>query len=62
MKRKQRRLLSQEVNEELAYYCLRCKRIVELKADHHGVRCPYCGYRALRKERPSVLVKKVKAV
>ena len=46
----------------MAYYCLRCKRVVELKADSQGVRCPYCGYRALKKERPAVVVKKVKAV
>jgi len=46
----------------MAYYCLRCKRVVELKADYQGVRCPYCGYRALKKERPAVVVKKVKAV
>ncbi len=45
----------------MGYYCLRCKRIVEISTEYQGVRCPYCGYRALRKERPEVVVKKVKA-
>lgn len=43
------------------YYCLRCKRIVELTEDYQGVRCPYCGYRALKKERLDVMVKTVRA-
>jgi DNA-directed RNA polymerase subunit RPC12/RpoP len=43
------------------YYCLRCKKIVELTTNYQGIRCPYCGYRALKKERPEVVVKKVKA-
>ncbi|MHC1611612.1 MAG: Rpo12/RPC10 RNA polymerase subunit family protein [Candidatus Methanospirareceae archaeon] len=29
---------------------------------YQGVRCPYCGYRALKKERSTVVVKKVKAI
>jgi DNA-directed RNA polymerase subunit RPC12/RpoP len=46
----------------MGYYCLRCKRVVEIHVDaNQGVRCPYCGYRALRKERPTVVVKKIKA-
>ncbi|RJS78289.1 DNA-directed RNA polymerase subunit P [Methanophagales archaeon] len=45
----------------MAYYCLRCKKTVEIKAGYPGVRCPYCGYRALKKERPTAVVKKVKA-
>jgi DNA-directed RNA polymerase subunit RPC12/RpoP len=43
------------------YYCLRCKRIVALTADYQGVRCPYCGYRALKKERQEEIVKTVRA-
>ncbi|KAF5427569.1 DNA-directed RNA polymerase, subunit RpoP [Candidatus Methanophagaceae archaeon] len=46
----------------MGYYCLRCKRIVELKTEYQSVRCPYCGYRALKKERPTVIVKIVKAI
>ncbi|MQY54306.1 MAG: DNA-directed RNA polymerase subunit P [Methanosarcinales archaeon] len=44
----------------MGYYCLRCKKIVELTTSNQGVRCPYCGYRALKKERPEVVVKKAK--
>ncbi|RZN36970.1 MAG: DNA-directed RNA polymerase subunit P [Methanophagales archaeon ANME-1-THS] len=47
----------------MGYYCLRCKRPVEIhNTGYQGVRCPYCGYRALRKERPTVVVKKLKAL
>ncbi len=46
----------------MGYYCLRCKRVVELKSDYQGIRCPYCGYRALKKERSPVMVKKIKAI
>jgi len=40
---------------------MRCKRIVEISTEYQGVRCPYCGYRALKKKRPGIVVKKVKA-
>ncbi|MFZ2070517.1 MAG: DNA-directed RNA polymerase subunit P [Halobacteriota archaeon] len=47
----------------MGYYCLRCKRIVEIKTEGgQSIRCPYCGYRALKKERPATIVKKVKAI
>ncbi len=48
--------------QSMGYYCLRCKRYVEINVSgYQGVRCPYCGYRALRKGRPEVVVKTVKA-
>ncbi len=47
----------------MGYYCLRCKREVEVHEEKlQGVRCPYCGYRALEKERPTVVVKTLEAV
>ncbi|NOR78757.1 MAG: DNA-directed RNA polymerase subunit P [Methanophagales archaeon] len=47
----------------MGYYCMRCKRHVEIDNKvYRGVRCPYCGYRAMRKERAEVIVKQVKAV
>jgi DNA-directed RNA polymerase subunit RPC12/RpoP len=46
----------------MGYYCLKCKRRVEIdNTAYQGVRCPYCGYRALKKERPELIIKKVKA-
>ncbi|MEM0372411.1 MAG: DNA-directed RNA polymerase subunit P [archaeon] len=40
----------------MAWKCFSCGKIVE---DIKSVKCPYCGYRILSKERPPV-VKKVK--
>ncbi|HID19591.1 MAG TPA: DNA-directed RNA polymerase subunit P [Methanophagales archaeon] len=46
----------------MGYYCMRCKRQVEIdNTTYQAVRCPYCGYRALKKERSEVIVKHVKA-
>ncbi|MBA5942844.1 MAG: DNA-directed RNA polymerase subunit P [Methanophagales archaeon] len=49
----------------MGYYCLRCKMPVEIHEpgnEYHGVRCPYCGYRALKKERPVGMITRVKAI
>lgn len=41
----------------MTWVCFSCRKKVE---DVKVVKCPYCGYRILEKERPPV-VKKVKA-
>lgn len=41
----------------MGWKCYNCKKVVK---EPHTVKCPYCGYRILYKERPSV-VRKVKA-
>ncbi|HDM36045.1 MAG TPA: DNA-directed RNA polymerase subunit P [Candidatus Syntrophoarchaeum butanivorans] len=44
----------------MGYYCARCKHVVEIDYETQGIRCNYCGYRILIKERPT-MVKKVRA-
>lgn len=44
----------------MVYYCVRCRRKVEVNYEYPGVKCPYCGYRILVKERPT-FIKRVKA-
>ncbi len=34
------------------YECLNCGKEVEIEQVRERVRCPYCGYRILRKTRP----------
>ncbi len=40
------------------YKCLNCGKSISLEEVGKRIRCPYCGYRILMKERPKV-VKKV---
>ncbi|MHC1568832.1 MAG: DNA-directed RNA polymerase subunit P [Candidatus Syntropharchaeia archaeon] len=44
----------------MGYYCANCKKSVEIDYEYQGIRCPYCGYRILIKERPTI-IKRVKA-
>lgn len=44
----------------MTYKCARCKRTVEIDHEQWGVRCPYCGHRALLKERGTI-IKRVNA-
>jgi len=47
--------------KKMVYFCLRCKKIVETTAETQSVRCPYCGFRALKKGKPELVVKTMKA-
>ena len=44
----------------LMYKCLSCKKEIEAEELRVKIRCPYCGFRILMKERPKV-VKKIMA-
>ncbi|MCD5409903.1 MAG: DNA-directed RNA polymerase subunit P [Methanocellales archaeon] len=44
----------------MVYKCAKCKRTVEIDHEHGGIRCPYCGYKVLLKERGTI-IKRVKA-
>lgn len=39
------------------FRCLNCSKTVALDQVKERVRCPYCGYRVLIKERPKTVVK-----
>ncbi|NLI62863.1 MAG: DNA-directed RNA polymerase subunit P [Methanosarcinaceae archaeon] len=44
----------------MTYYCIRCKREMDINYEQPGVRCSYCGYRLLVKKRPQT-IKRIKA-
>jgi len=39
------------------YKCLNCGKDIELKQVREKIRCPYCGYKIILKERPKTIVK-----
>ena len=43
----------------MVYTCCKCKKEIDLRITGRII-CPYCGYRIIRKARPTT-VKKVKA-
>ncbi|HLE07538.1 MAG TPA: DNA-directed RNA polymerase subunit P [archaeon] len=43
------------------YKCLTCGKHIDLEQITDTVRCPFCGFRIIQKERPKTL-RKVKAV
>lgn len=43
------------------FKCLNCGKDVESEDVQKRIRCPYCGYRILKKKRGKGRVKKVKA-
>jgi len=44
------------------YKCGDCGKVLEDLNMSQNVRCPYCGYRVLFKERDAVATRKIKAV
>ncbi|MFB6076288.1 MAG: DNA-directed RNA polymerase subunit P [Candidatus Aenigmatarchaeota archaeon] len=45
----------------MMYKCLKCGKDVDDEDIAKRIRCPYCGYRILKKKRPKGTIKKVKA-
>ena len=39
------------------YMCLNCRKEIDIKKIKESVRCPFCGYRILVKERPKTITK-----
>jgi len=52
--------LSEDERQVLVYRCVKCGALVKSTELELGVRCPYCRYRVLKKERPPI-VKRVLA-
>ena len=50
-----------EESQVIVYRCVKCGAIVKSTELELGIRCPYCRYRVLVKERPPI-VKRVRAV
>jgi DNA-directed RNA polymerase subunit P len=44
----------------MVYLCGKCGKVVENIAERGTLRCPFCGYKILFKDRPKV-IKRVKA-
>lgn len=44
----------------MTYKCLKCEKDIEPEDLRRRIRCPYCGYRILKKKRRED-IKKVKA-
>lgn len=34
------------------YKCLKCEKEIEMEQVKEKIRCPYCGYRTIMKQRP----------
>jgi len=51
-------LLAEE-GQVILYRCVKCGALVKSTELELGIRCPYCRYRVLMKERPPI-VKRVK--
>ncbi|MFQ6020948.1 MAG: DNA-directed RNA polymerase subunit P [Candidatus Aenigmatarchaeota archaeon] len=43
------------------YKCLKCGKDIKFKQIKEKIRCPYCGYRVITKQR-SKTIKKVEAI
>lgn len=41
----------------IMYRCLNCSKSIELEQVKERVRCPFCGYRIIFKERPKTVVR-----
>lgn len=41
------------------YRCVKCKKLLDIKKED-PIRCPFCGYKILFRERPKI-VKRVRA-
>jgi len=39
------------------YKCLKCKKEIKFEGMKERIRCPFCGYRILYKERPKTPTK-----
>jgi len=39
------------------YKCLKCGEKIDLKQIREKIRCPYCGYRVIVKERPETVIR-----
>jgi DNA-directed RNA polymerase subunit P len=41
----------------IMYKCLKCKKQIKLEQIRDKIRCPFCGYKVIVKERPKTVVK-----
>lgn len=41
----------------IMYKCLKCKEKIKLEQVRDKIRCPFCGYKVIVKERPKTVVK-----
>ena len=39
------------------YKCIKCGKSIEFEIIREKIRCPYCGYRVVSKERPKTLTR-----
>ncbi|MBR9682105.1 MAG: DNA-directed RNA polymerase subunit P [Candidatus Aenigmarchaeota archaeon] len=39
------------------YICLSCKKEIEFDEIRDKIRCPYCGYKVIMKQRPKTITK-----